>query len=131
VRIAWRSQLDRPEREAVLAEVGRVMRPEGRLVVVTVAPPRSQVLVQVLDRIDADRFARRTRVARQLSQQPAGPAAEIEQALVRSNPRHIIRGTKRRVLQPQLPVIEARGAIPGSQRRPASRPRLATTNGTQ
>ncbi len=43
--------LDPGKRAAVLTEVRRVLRSRGRLVVVTVAPPRSQMLARTLDRV--------------------------------------------------------------------------------
>jgi ubiquinone/menaquinone biosynthesis C-methylase UbiE len=43
--------LDAPQRAAVLVEARRVIRPEGCLVTVTVAPPRSRALARGLSRI--------------------------------------------------------------------------------
>lgn len=43
--------LDPGQRAAVLTEARRVLRSRGRLIVVTVAPPRSRALARILDRV--------------------------------------------------------------------------------
>lgn len=67
--------LSPPEREAVLREAARVMRSEGRLVVVTVAPPRSGALARVLDRAFRPAWSRSGVVA---GLRPLDPRPDLE-----------------------------------------------------
>lgn len=67
--------LDPAERAAVLAEARRVIRLDGRLVVVTVAPPRSRMLRRALG--PATRLAR-SRSATMLGLRPLDPRSDLE-----------------------------------------------------
>jgi len=67
--------LEQPERATVLAEVRRVMRPGGRLVVVTIAAPRSRLLQRVLG--PAARLARH-RSATMLGLRPLDTRSDLE-----------------------------------------------------
>lgn len=92
--------LDRLERAAVLAEVRRVMRPGGRLVVVTVAAPRSRMLRRAL--APAARLARR-RSATMLGLRPLDPRPDLEgSGFVVCRARHIAMGYPSTVVMAQL-----------------------------
>ena len=107
--------LDRPEREAVLAEAARIMRPEGRLVVVTVAPPRSQALARVFDRVFHPAWSRSGVLA---GLRPLDPRPDLEgSGFVVRETRRASRGypslivAARLSLNPQKPLPEPRSPI--------------------
>lgn len=69
--------LDPPQRAAVLAEARRVLKPQGRLVTVTVAPPRSRALGRALGRIFRPAWSRRGVLA---GLRPLDPRPDLEAA---------------------------------------------------
>lgn len=69
--------LDPPRRAAVLAEARRALGPQGRLVTVTVAPPRSRALGRALEPLLRSAWSRRGVLA---GLRPLDPRPDLEAA---------------------------------------------------